>query len=67
MDTLAPGKVAGSGDDTVTIRDQGGDDVADEDSPRARRAAEAAADAPASRPKRFLTPDWDDWDDGGPA
>lgn len=63
MDTLAPGKVAGSGDDTVTIRDQGGDDVADEDSPRARRAAEAAADAPASRPKRFLTPDWDDWDD----
>lgn len=46
----------------MTNRDQGGDDVADEDGPRARRAAEAGPEAPASRPKRFLTPDWDDWD-----
>lgn len=36
--------------------------MADEDGSRARRAADAAADAPTSRPKRFVTPDWDDWD-----
>ncbi len=36
--------------------------MADEDGPRARRAAEAGPEAPASRPKRFLTPDWEDWD-----
>ena len=36
--------------------------MADEDGTRARRAAEPADDAVPSRPKRFLTPDWDDWD-----
>lgn len=36
--------------------------MADEDGSRARRAADVPADAPTSRPKRFVTPDWDDWD-----
>jgi hypothetical protein len=36
--------------------------MADEDGTRARRAAEPAEDAVPSRPKRFMTPDWDDWD-----
>src|SRR5664279_2482534 len=36
--------------------------MADEDGTQARRAAEPADDAVPSRPKRFLTPDWDDWD-----
>ncbi len=36
--------------------------MADEDGTGARRAADASADAPTSRPKRFVTPDWDDWD-----
>lgn len=36
--------------------------MADEDGSRARRAADVAADAPTSRPKRFVTPDWDDWE-----
>src|SRR5665647_1213951 len=40
----------------------GGGDMADEDGTRARRAAEPAEDAVPSRPKRFMTPDWDDWD-----
>ncbi len=45
--------------------------MADEDGPRARRAAEIAADAAEiaddavlSRPKRFMTPDWDDASSG---
>ncbi len=36
--------------------------MTDEDGSRARRAEDVAADAPTSRPKRFVTPDWDDWD-----
>ncbi len=36
--------------------------MADEDGKRARRAAEPAADPLTPRPKRFMTPDWDDWD-----
>jgi len=36
--------------------------MADEDGTRARRAAEPAEDDVSSRPKRFMTPDWDDWD-----
>src|SRR5664280_2272232 len=36
--------------------------MADEDGTRARGAAEPAEDAVPSRPKRFMTPDWDDWD-----
>jgi hypothetical protein len=36
--------------------------MADEDGKRARRAAEPAADPLTPRPKRFMTPDWEDWD-----
>ena len=36
--------------------------MADEDAPRAKRAAEASEETSGGRPKRFLTPDWDDWD-----
>ena len=38
--------------------------MADEDSPRAKRAAEGSKDTQSGRPKRFVTPDWDDWDAG---
>ena len=40
------------------------DDGTDNDSDSATTHGEAgvAADAVTSRPKRFLTPDWDDWD-----
>lgn len=41
--------------------------MTDEDQSRARRAADIAADAPVSRPKRFVTPDWDDWDSDSPS
>ena len=43
--------------------------MTDEDGRRARRAAgdddapEIAGDAASSRPKRFMTPEWNDWDD----
>ncbi|MBI4899638.1 MAG: hypothetical protein HY829_04075 [Actinobacteria bacterium] len=36
--------------------------MADEDGNRAKRAAESGGDTPGGRPKRFVTPDWDDWD-----
>jgi hypothetical protein len=36
--------------------------MADEDGKRAKRAADPAADPLTPRPKRFMTPDWDDWD-----
>jgi len=66
MDTRLPGKVAGSEDETIA---DGGGVMTDEEGTRARRAAEIADDgagptdtAATSRPKRFMTPDWDDWD-----
>jgi hypothetical protein len=36
--------------------------MADEDDTRAKRAADSGGDTPGGRPKRFVTPDWDDWD-----
>ncbi len=36
--------------------------MADDEGSRAKRAAEPTDDAPTGRPKRYVTPDWDDWD-----
>ncbi|HEY5628636.1 MAG TPA: hypothetical protein VIR16_03925, partial [Candidatus Limnocylindrales bacterium] len=36
--------------------------MTDEDGRRAKRAAEGPDETSSGRPKRFLTPDWDDWD-----